>query len=242
MTKTLFLFLFSDNPDAYVNAITYAYDVMDVQAVKFIYIGGTKIGAKGTTQASSEFNNVWHRLQDLSVVADIYKQMDNRLLDRQLIPVDYAVLKSDLERLIKLSGGAPNCIIDLTGMPKGASIDVFTVCFALGIKSIYTFELKKRFDPKMPDQSLYHSLTDDSYSYTCLTSTPAVQASQASLLRKSHLLWYVGGLALIVMLASLYILVSIGPNSSFVQYLNLAAAVVGLASPGLALLEQRRKS
>jgi CRISPR-associated endoribonuclease Cas6 len=148
---------------------------------------------------------------------------------------------SDLERLIKLSGGAPNCIIDLTGMPKGASIDVFTVCFALGIKSIYTFELKKRFDPKMPDQSLYHSLTDDSYSYTCLTATPPVQASQASLLRKSYLLWYIGSLALVIMLASLYILVSIGPNSSFVQYLNLAAAVVGLASPGLALLEQRRK-
>jgi hypothetical protein len=243
MVKTLFLFLFSDRVDTYINAIAYAYDKMDAKAVRFVYVKGTKIGLKDDTQASAVFTEIWNRLQSLaSGSGEIYKQLDERLLDRQLIPIDYPELKSDLGHLIKRQGGARNCIIDLTSASKVASIDVFTVCLALGVKSVHTFELDPKPDPRTPEKFLYHALSKGAFSYTCLTSTPPVQASQSSLLRKSYVLWYVGIVSLIIMVVSLYILATLGPNSSFVQLLNLTAAVVGLASPALALIEQRRKT
>jgi hypothetical protein len=243
MAKTLFLFLFSDRVDTYINAIAHTYEDMDVKAVRFVYVKGTKIGLKDDTQASAVFTEIWSRLQNLALGSgEIYKKLNERLLDRQLIPIDYPELKSDLSQFIKRQGGARNCIIDLTSASKVASIDVFTVCLALGIKSVYTFELDPKPDPKTPDKFLYHALSKGAYSYTCLTSTPPVKASQSSLLRKEYVLWYVGIAALIVMVVSLYILATIGPNSLFVQFLNLTAAVVGLASPAIALIEQRRKT
>ncbi|MEM6255088.1 MAG: hypothetical protein AAF821_19400 [Cyanobacteria bacterium P01_D01_bin.156] len=242
MVKTLFLFLFSNRVDTYINAISYAYDEMEIKAVRLVYVKGTKIGLKDDTQASAVFTEIWSRLQELAEKTNgIYKQINERLLDRQLIPIEYSSLKISLGRLFKLHGGPRNCIIDLTSASKVASIDVFTVCFALGIKSIHTFELGLPFDPKSPDKFLYHALSKSEYSYTCLSITPPVRSSQSSLVRKSSLLWYVGCVALVVMVVSLYILVNLGPNSSFVQFLNLTAAVIGLASPALALLEQRRE-
>lgn len=243
MVKTLFLFLFSNRVDTYINAISYAYDEMEIRAVRLVYVKGTKIGLKDDMQASAVFTEIWSRLQDLAEKTNgIYKQINERLLDRQLIPIEYSSLKNSLGRLFKAHGGPRNCIIDLTSASKVASIDVFTVCFALGIKSIHTFELELPFDPKNPDKFLYHALSKSKYSYTCLSITPPVRSSQSSLVRKSSLLWYVGCVALVVMVVSLYILVNIGPNSPFVQFLNLTAAVIGLASPALALIEQRREN
>jgi len=243
MVKTLVLFLFSDNVDTYINAIAYTYDKMDVKAVRLVYVKGTKIGLKDDTP-STVVNGIWNRLQSLALgSSEIYKQLNERLLDRHLIPIDYPELKRDLGDFIKRQGGARNCIIDLTGASKAASIDIFAVCLALGVKSVYTFELDQKRDPKAPEESLYHALlSKGAYSYTCLTSTPPVKASQSSLLRKSYVLWYVGLASLIIMVVSLYILSTIGPNSPFVQFLNLTAAVVSLAAPALALIEQRRET
>ncbi|WP_414548917.1 hypothetical protein [Anabaena sp. CCY 0017] len=242
MARTLFLFLFSDRVDTYINAIAYSYDNLEIESVRLVHVKGTKTGLTDT-QAISVFNQIWNRLEKLaSSTTEIYKRINERLLDRQLIPITYSNLKNSLEQSIKKQGGSRNCVIDITSASKVPSIDVFTVCLALGIKSIYTFELIIKYDSKNPDKFLYHAMCENDYSYTCLSNTEPVRASQSALLRKSAFLWYMGAISLIVMVLSLYILVAIGPNSTFVQGLNLMAAVVGLLSPALALVEQRRKS
>lgn len=154
------------------------------------------------------------------------------------------ILKTVLVKLQKKQGSLRNCIVDLTGATKVPSIDVFSVCLALGIRSIYTFELAKKpnyGDPNYnPNDFLYDALNKNDYSYTCVSDTEPVRASQASLLRKTSLLWYIGAFSLCVMVASLYLLLTFGSENIAIQGLNVAAAVVGLVSPIFALAEQRK--
>lgn len=245
MTKTLFIFLFSPQVDSYVNAIAYTYDEMKIEAVRLVYVKGTTTELTDS-KASTLSNQIWSRIESLKNQAKIYEQINERLLDRQLIPIEYSDLKSRLSQITKRQGNLRNCIIDLTGATKVPSIDVFSVCLALGVKSIYTFELAKKPDSKLPsynpDNFLYDALSKNDYSYTCLSNTEPVRASQASLLRKSSLLWYVGAFSLFVMITSLYLLLSFGTDNIAIEGLNLAAAVVGLVSPVLALAEQRQKN
>lgn len=259
MGKTLLIFLFSDRVDPYVNAIAYTFDNMQVDTVRLVQIKGTKTGLT-ETQASAVYNRIWTLIENLSKgyyidsaagqaeqrllsrtdKLDIYRRINERLTEHSLVRLDYTNLKEDLNQLIRREGGSKCCIVDLTAASKSPSIDVFSVCLALGVGAVYTFELADRPNPKNPELSLYHALGKDGYSYTCIGETEPVRASQAALLRKSSLLWYVGAIALVVMVVSLYLLATTGPNSLIVQGLNLAAAVVGIVSFILAIAEQRR--
>lgn len=69
---------------------------------------------------------------------------------------------------------------------------------------------------------------------------PPVRSSQSALLRKSSLFWSIGLVALLVMALSLFLLATVGTNSLPLQVINVASAVVGLATPVLALVEQRK--
>lgn len=243
MAKTLFIFLFSSQVDSYINAIVYTYDEMRIEAVRLVYVKGTTTELTDS-KASTLSNQIWSRIESLKDKAKIYEQINERLLDRQLIPIEYSDLKKRLSQITKKQGSLRNCIVDLTGATKVPSIDVFSVCLALGIRSIYTFELAKKPNYKdpgyNPDNFLYDVLNKNDYSYTCVSDTEPVRASQASLLRKSSLLWYVGTFSLCVMVASLYLLLAFGSDNIAVQGLNVAAAVVGLVSPIFALAEQRK--
>jgi hypothetical protein len=239
MSKTLFLFLFSNRPDSYINAMAHTFDRMQVEAVTLIYIKGAKTGLSDA-EASTISNRTWSRLEELAGMAEVYRRMNERILNRHLVPITYNILKDQLNQLTKKHGGAKNCIIDLTGAAKAPSIDIFSVCLALGIKSVHLFELVDWPDPKNPDASLYHALGESGYSYQCLTSTDPVRASQSALLRKTPVLWAIGLTAFVVMAISLILITTAGPNSLPLQILNLAAAVVGLATPIIALLKDRQ--
>ena len=171
----------------------------------------------------------------------IYKQVNERLLKRELIPVEYSSLKKELQQVISIQRKT-KFIFDLTSASKRPSIDIFAVCLALGIKSVYTFELKLRYDSNHSENFLYHALNEGDYSYTCLSRTDPVKNSQSALLRKSYLFWYIGAISLMIMLISLVIFATIGPESPFIQGLNLTAAVVGLISPVFALIDQKRST
>ena len=244
MAKTLFIFLFTSQVDSYINAIAYTYDEMRIEAVRLVYVKGTATELTDS-KASTLSNQIWSRIESLKDKAKIYEQINERLLDRQLIPIEYSDLKKRFSQITKKQGSLRNCIVDLTGATKVPSIDVFSVCLALGIRSIYSFELVEKpnyNDPDYnPDNFLYDALNEkDDYLYTCISNTDPVKASKASLLRKSFLLWYIGAFSLCVMVASLYLLLAFGSDNIAVQSLNVAAAVVGLVSPIFALAEQRK--
>jgi len=244
MANTLFLFLFSYNPDSYVNVITYTYDKMDIDKIKLVYIKGIATGLKAA-QASNLSTKIWSRVAELQDKHPIYKNVNERLLDRQLVPIEYRNIKNDLNQVLKGQISFKNCIIDITGATKVPSIDIFSICLALGANSIYTFELFKKQNEDDPtynlDNLLYHSLSEKDYSYTCVSNTEPVKSSQASLLRKSLLLWYLGGFSLFLMMVSLYLL-SVSKENVFIQILNLAAAVSSLFSTIIVLVEQKHKN
>lgn len=245
MAKTLFCFMFSSQVDPYINAIAYAYDEMKIEAVRLVYVKNTATGLTDS-EASVLFNRIWNRIESLKDKAKVYEQINERLLDRQLVPIEYSDLKNCLSEITKRQGNLRSCIIDITGASKVPSIDVFSVCLALGLKSIYTFVLLKERNSKDPNYDpnnfLFDSLSKKDYSYTCLSNTELVKASQAALIRKSSLLWYIGAFSLFVMIVSLYLLVTVGSDNMAIEGLNIAAAVVGLVSPFLALAEQRQKN
>lgn len=239
MAKTLFLFLFSSRPDPYINAMAYAFDRMAIGAVKLIYIKGVTTGLSDS-QAVITANQIWNRLQDLTDLGDIYHRMNERVLDRQLVALTYSTLAQDLGKQVKLAGGNTNCILDLTGAAKAPSIDIFAVCLALGVNSVYVFELYQKIDPTALEKSLYHMLEPAAYSYRCLSDTQPVQASRSALLRKTPVLWFVAAFALAVLVLSITLLLITGSDSTALQILNLSAAIVGLASPLLALFHEHR--
>lgn len=242
MSRTLFVFLFSDRVDSYINAVAHAYDKEQVDAVCFVYVRGTPTGLTDIL-ANTVFSTIANRLEELSRGgAEIYQRIQARLLDRRLLPLDYSSLRSGLSRELNKCGGANKCMVDVTGAAKGPAIDVFSVCLALGVRSIYTFELKNKPDPANPEKSLYHFLGPNDYSYTRLTETEPVKSSRAVLLRKFPMLWYVVGIALAAMIITLIILVSAGPDNVVLQGINLLAAVVGLFSPLIALFQESRRT
>jgi hypothetical protein len=268
MARTLLLFLFSKRVDPYVNAIAHTYDKLGIGSVRLIHVRGAKT-ALSDSEASALSNQIWSEIESLSkgeyidfsagslegVSAvslprrqvnqssriDVYRRINEQLLDRRLVPLMYSDLKEGLELILKDCGGAQNCIVDLTAASKVPGIDIFSICLALGVQFMFTFELSDRPDPRKPEESLYHSLAPDAYGYTCLAESPAVKATQRALLRKEQLLWYVVVAALLVMLASLYVYFVAGAQSVPLQILNLLAAVVGIITPLFALVSQRGK-
>ncbi len=245
MSKTLYLFLFSPQTDSYVNALSYTYDKMKIESVVLIYVKGTPTGLNDA-DAIALSNKIWNRIEQISQKASIYKQINDRLIDRQLLAVDYKDLKIRLRQIVKRTKNVRDCIVDITGASKVPSIDVFSVCLAIGIKSVYTFELIKRIKFNHPnfdsDSVLYHQLNEQDYSYTCLTNTEPVKSSQASLLRRSSLFWYIGVSSLLIMLSSAFLLIKFGSDNLAIQGLNMAAALVGVISPVIALAEQKQKN
>ena len=238
MGKTHFLFLFSKRPDSYVNAMAHAFDKMDVSAVKFIYVEGIATGLS-QKEASDVSKDIWNRLSSLAQVADVYKRIYERLLDRETKAIDYDSIRRQLSALVKKAGGPRHCIVDLTGAAKGPSIDIFSLCLALGIKSVYLFELTDPFDRANPDDSLYHNLGDSGYRYTCLSITAPVKASQSLMLRKTPMLWAISLAALVVIIITVTLGATAGPNSLPLQWLNVAASVAGLSTPLAALIQNR---
>lgn len=100
MAKTLFLFLFSSQVDSYINAIAYTYEEMKIEAVRLVYVKGTTTELTDS-KASTLSNQIWSRIESLKDEARIYARINEKLLDRQLIPIEYSDLKNRLSQITK---------------------------------------------------------------------------------------------------------------------------------------------
>lgn len=268
MSKTLLVFLLSPNVDPYINAIAYSFAKMDVRRVRVIYVKGAEEDIDDS-KANPVNTRIWQQIQSLahgeylqfpplnqsvspslplspmqlsqaSSGLDIYRRINEELIDHDLIALNYSNLRNELKSLVKESG-INNCVVDVTSASKDLSIDVFSACLALGIRSIHTFALKSKGVKKDPIASLYHSLAPAEYEYVCFTDSPVVKASQDSLLRKSQLFWYVILAAFTIMGVSLYANFTGGSQNIFLEIVNLLATVVGIVTPIAAIVNERIK-
>jgi hypothetical protein len=232
MRKSLGVFIFTKTVDVYVNAIACAFDRLDVGDLRFYYIEGTKTG-QTRAEAVSTFNAILARFEDLyrKDTADIYKRLHERTLDRALKSLNYDLLNQEFENEVRAMGGPANCVVDLSGVTKCPTIDIFSICLSIGLKNVYVFELADPPDRANPDASLYHRLDSKAYAHTCVTEATPVKVSQGTLLRKRPLLWATLIACTALMLVSLVIMIFVGINNPFVQIINVAAAIVGICSP-----------
>jgi len=266
MSNNLLLFLFSKNVDSYVNTISYAFHKLSVKNIILAVVKEEKT-ALSYSEASEVNNRIWNQIENLSKGQYVYSAARNKeglpeiptpqrpidlpssittyrpiheQMNHEILRLDtYRDLMDTLKNLIKGGNGKETCLIDLTTAPKVPSVTIFSLCIALGIQAVYTFELVDPPDPKEPEKSLIHALASDKYSYTRITDVPAIRASQKSLLRKSQIRWYVVVAALIVMGVSLYTYVAVGFQSPFIQGLGLLATLVSLIAPIVGLIRER---
>ena len=255
MSKTLLIFLFSQQADPYINSIAYNFDHNDISAVRFIYISGTKTGLN-KQEANQVFNNITSLLNDLANECyrkyrttqsptdkqedprpleannkiDIYRRINEKLLDKGLVALEYGDLHASLDKFIKQEGGVKKCIVDLTPTAKAPSIDIFSICLALGLDEVYVFELSDRPSRSEPEKSLYHSLDDNLFSYTRLTDSPPVKDSKSKLVRRTQIYKAIIPLSIITIICFVYLLL-IGENI-FAEAIGLTSAIVGIATLG----------
>ncbi|MBL8161472.1 MAG: hypothetical protein JNJ61_05750 [Anaerolineae bacterium] len=265
MSKTLFLFLFSPNPDSYINAICYAYEKLDVKKVKLIHVKGAKT-ALSDKDAPLVKNRIWSQIEGLSkgeyivfpkdltaldrsqkqlnnaTRIDVYRRIQEDFLDDGVVDIHYDKLKEGLDSVFRKYGGTKpkNYVVDLTSGAKAPTIDIFSVCLALGVDQIYIFELADTPDRANPENSLYHALPADKFSYTCLTKSAAVMAGRAAFLRKRSLRWAVMLISLVVWATSTAFFLSQGSNSQPLQYIMVLSGIVGLVSPIVSSVSERR--
>lgn len=245
MPKTLLLFLLSPNVDAYINVIAHAYDQLDIREIHFIHIKGTKTALEDS-EASTVHSRILTQVEYLSQsrymdffrnqtreiesvpAIDIYRRINRQIKERGIrYDVQYHELKEKLEAAIK-SSGKENCFVDLTTATKTPAIDIFSICLGLDIK-VYTFELDDAVDRQVPENSLYHNLvSQNSYSYTCLSESLAVQASQRLLVRRDRIRFYLIGFIFIVT-ATLLTFYFLGDAQSLpLQFVGVLANIIGV--------------
>lgn len=259
MDKTLIIFLFSDNRDPYVNAITHAVKSEDIRVrkIRFIHVQEA-VTDLTNNRAKTIFQDVFRQMTSLSQGKYItfarygqdgkqlseeststltinsriglYTEAYDLIREYTLSHVPRSDLKKDLKKLIKAEGGNQQCLVDITAAIKSPAIEVFAVCLSLGMSRIYSFELVDRFDPKAPEKSLYHALPNDKFFYTLITDIPLVKESISSLTRKSTLILRVGIAGLVTAILSIGIYFAFGANSPFIQILSILGTVIGIIS------------
>lgn len=172
---------------------------------------------------------------------NIYQRVHGRLLDRHLLAVDYQNLKDEVASIIKAQGGNDSCILDVTAATKVPSIDIFAITLALGLKNLCVFELDEPPNREAPHKSLYHALAQSQkFKYTDLLSTPPVQASHGSLVRKSPVLWFTAGIFALVLLTALLSMIFFGIENILLTLIGLVSAIIGIVSSVFALIDHRK--
>lgn len=187
MDKCLLMFLFSDTIDTYVNVIAHAFDSEDlrVRKVVLIHVIGTKADIDDT-EAGMVNTRIWRQFESLAngehiqfphiselrtnlqateqkkqlplnSNLSVYRRINERI-EHSLSRIENLKIQEQLSMIIKREGGRKKCILDITATTKVPSINIFSVCMALGIDNLYVFELKQNVNRNNPELSLYHNL------------------------------------------------------------------------------------
>lgn len=185
MGRSLLVFIGSPNVGPYINAMANAVVKYDVDSITLVNIVESPSGQQVDFETFAN-KVLWDTLcglvegvykelkrgstsyQETSVPeaskSEAYKKLKHVFgNDHSLAKVCYPFLTEDIEKLKNTKG--PDVIIDLSGVPKRASIDVLTACLAVGITDVMLFELEV---PSSGVQTLYHNLQEKDYTHVVL--------------------------------------------------------------------------
>lgn len=175
----LYVFVTSNVPDGYVNAIrhcinhfninneiyfVYLYEDIDKvgDADKYISIVIKKVTAllenlsKGTYPFTDESDFKKKIIKPIQI-EEYYKKIYGSLLTLKFTPktIAYKELENELKTMIAKKG-----VFDVTGFQKDYLIDVYTLLHLLKNSTLYYFKIKKIKDRTYDDKELIHNLID----------------------------------------------------------------------------------
>lgn len=152
-THILFLFVISKNVDSYINTLACFY--REYQITKIVFIGIKNIPIKTNDSKTEDIiDSIRKRLEEIKQYNELYEEV--RKLDYEIKSVNYKTLKKDLIPLFRKNKN--NISVDITGCPKRFAIDIMSICLALGVENVYSFELLKPPDISNKNLLLYHNL------------------------------------------------------------------------------------
>jgi hypothetical protein len=267
MSKTLLVFLFSTNVDSYINVIAHGYRHLGIKRVSLLHIEGASTGVNSevATQLATriwaginglaqgkylDFSKDPSGLADISTipalpleesgVATLYAEIDKNIRERRIVSLNQPTITTDLQKIIEEHGGKGLCVLDVTAATKVPSVDIFSVCLAIEMHNLFTFELLRR--PFSTDRvnNLYHALTANDYEYTPLTDRPAVRNARRLIKKRIRLLGYIVGVTLLTASVSLILLAIQRPAEDYLSVVGSIASLVGLAATGSQLWISRK--
>lgn len=177
MANTLIVFIGSNNVGVYINAMSHAIDMHQVDQIVLIDL--LEVPYEKRFDFSNFVNNtLWEAIKDLETGKFSGQQFEipsnyqtyRKLKDifgvkKHIDSKNYQFLKDELNELKKQYGA--NAMIDISGVPKRVAFDILAGCLAVGFQKIVTFELKQQ---RRGVDALYHNLNASDYEHVKLSS------------------------------------------------------------------------
>lgn len=177
MANTLIVFIGSNNVGTYINAMSHAIDMHQVDQIVLIDL--LEVPYEKRFDFSSFVNNtLWDAIRELEAGKfggqeietpsnfQTYKKLKDIFgVKKHIDSKNYQFLKDELNQLKKQYGA--NAMIEISGVPKRVAFDILAGCLAVGFQKIVTFELKQQ---RRGVDALYHNLSASDYEHVKLSS------------------------------------------------------------------------
>lgn len=245
MSKVLYSFATSGNPDTYINALTYASEHKNIDRYHLVVISEHEYQNESESElwASTINANISTQLQALSE-GKYYKYTEKELIklrDINGIEVYEKCLKTinnggssaivisidNLDSRIRKFIRKDNCLFDVSALKKNLLVDVISILISINFNEVYSFELVK--EPTYSQNDLYHNLSSNEFLFRKLTDSKPVKRSLARInkwtLRASLLLIFTIVVAIIFIPLFIYF-----PDSLMLKVLNGVALIAGVSS------------
>lgn len=243
------VFVSSQNPFPYINALTTAVKEFDSNTFVLVKITGfpserplnlldfanNQIKNNLIEFANEKnlkfFDNKGIEITNSTKSFDGYKLLlehfGNRLKFEQ---IRYKLLKWDIKEILQKYSNEGEVIVDITGADKRAAIDIFMACTAMGIEKVGLFELRRAIDRSKDKQyTMYHNLNDEDYEYPFMLQDVAFIESVQFLIAKRNrvYLWIVIGIILALSAVAFYYTYKFrGEGNTWIPQLILGAIAV----------------
>jgi hypothetical protein len=260
MSKALYLFVTSERPDPYVNAIAHCVLYTSVDTIVFIHIRGTSGNASEADLSAVALRNVQIQMDRLASgeyryfdtekagqtmrLSEVYapeqlaafKATYARCLEKEVSwanhQIAYATLRDDLA---KLKRDEKDSLFDVTSISKSLLGDVIAASILEGIDSLYTLDLRARPNFDEPWRMLLHEGSNGvkastDYAYVNIVDTPVFRACAKSILVRGPRLVFPIAAAIALLGAAVADYTIRGQVTGFIQLTSIASGVASLLS------------
>lgn len=255
--QQMYIFVDSERPDVYVNALVHGIMHCDVRSVCFLHIKGlagstvdhtaTGYSARIMTSVQSLFESLAERAEyktekgeiiqianksksfNADRIRDYYYKCRRQLVNYSNKDVEYSELKNIIQMIAKDKTG----ICDVSGIRKTYLGDLVAAGLGEGLSGLYIFELLLQHpNYAEPWTILIHALEAPTplYRYTNILDTPVYKGYNRLMLVISTRLKLVTAVILSLLLVAMIFTFVLGPDSELSKALNVISQLASIIS------------